>query len=58
MEIKRFDIFRFYVIGFFFVATLFIVFYAGRSVIKPIRCLRDATREVEKRNFDVRVDFS
>ncbi|MEW6410042.1 MAG: ATP-binding protein [Nitrospirota bacterium] len=55
-EIKDFDTLRLYVLGFFFIATVFIICYAIQSIIKPVKRLRDATKEIEKGNFDVRVD--
>lgn len=55
-EIKDFDKFRFYAFGFFFVLSIFLIFFVRKSIIKPVRRLKDATSEVEKGNFDVKVD--
>jgi signal transduction histidine kinase len=55
-EIKDFDKFRFYAIGFFFITAIFIILYMRRSIIKPVWKLRDATKEIERGNFDVRAD--
>ncbi len=55
-EIKVFDAFRFYTFGFFLIATVFIIFYAKRSIIKPVWKLKDAAKHIEKGNFDVRID--
>jgi PAS domain S-box-containing protein len=56
-SIKDFDKFRLYTLGFFFIATVFIIFYARSSFIKPVHKLRDAAKEIEKGNLDVRVDI-
>lgn len=54
-EIRKRDTFKYYAVGFFFIATVFIIFYARQSIIKPLWRLRDGTKEIEKGNFDVRV---
>ncbi|MBI1811934.1 MAG: HAMP domain-containing protein [Nitrospirae bacterium] len=56
-DIKDFDKVRFYTLGFFFIATVFIILFARQSVIRPVRKLKDAAREIEKGNLDVRVDI-
>ncbi|MEK6777083.1 MAG: ATP-binding protein [bacterium] len=53
-EIKDFNVIRFYAIGFFFMAAIFIGFYVRQEIIKPLRRLRDAAREVGQGSFDVR----
>ena len=55
-EIKDFDTLRFYVLGFFFIAAVFIVIYVRRSIIKPVWKLKDAAGEIQTGNFDVRID--
>ena len=55
-EIKDFDTFRFYVLGFSFIAAVFIIFYVRRSIIKPVWKLKDAVKHIEEGDFDVRVD--
>ncbi|MBI4690518.1 MAG: PAS domain-containing protein [Nitrospirae bacterium] len=55
-EIKDFDTFRYYAFGFFFIGTGFIIFYIRQSIVKPVRKLTDVAAEVERGNFDVRVD--
>ncbi len=54
-EIEEFDGFILYMLGFFSIAALLLVFYARRSIVIPIRILSDASREIMKRNFEVRV---
>ena len=56
-EIKDFDTLRFYVLGFFFIAAVFIVIYVRRSIIKPVWKLKDAAGEIQAGNFDVRIDI-
>lgn len=56
-EIRDFDILRFYILGFFSIAGVIIIFFIRRSVIKPLRRVKDAIKEIEKGNFDVRTDI-
>lgn len=55
-KIKDFDIFRYYAFGFLFVGAVFIVFYIRQSIVRPLWRLKDAAQEIERGNFDVRVD--
>ncbi|MDP2279588.1 MAG: HAMP domain-containing protein, partial [Nitrospirota bacterium] len=55
-DIKDFDVLRFYAFGFFIIAGGFIVFYIRQSIIKPLWRLKDAAKEIEKGDFNVRVD--
>ncbi|MFZ3122146.1 MAG: four helix bundle protein [Thermodesulfovibrionales bacterium] len=55
-DIKDFDAFRFYVLGFFFIGAVFIVFYIRQSIVMPVGRLKDAAKEIEKGDFYVRVD--
>ena len=55
-DIRDHDIFKYYAVGFFFIAAGFIVIYARRSIIKPMWKLKDAAKHIESGNFDVRVD--
>lgn len=55
-EIKEFDRFRLYALGVFIVMTVFIVIFAKKTIIAPVRKLTDASLEMKKGNFDVRVD--
>ncbi len=55
-EIKDFDIFRYYAFGFLFVGAVFIVFYIRQGIVKPLWRLKDAAQEIERGNFDVRID--
>ncbi|MBI3354947.1 MAG: type IV pili methyl-accepting chemotaxis transducer N-terminal domain-containing protein, partial [Nitrospirae bacterium] len=52
-KLRDFNLFRLYSFGFFSIATVFVIFYARRNIIQPVRRLRDAIREVEKGNFDI-----
>ncbi len=52
-KLRDFNIFRLYSFGFFSIAIVFVIFYARRNIIQPVRRLRDAIREVEKGNFDI-----
>ncbi|MEK6690461.1 MAG: GAF domain-containing protein, partial [Nitrospirota bacterium] len=56
-KIKEFDIFRIYMFGFFFLPVVFVIFYINKSILKPVKRLRKAVEEVEKGNFDVRLDI-
>ncbi|MDO9027252.1 MAG: GAF domain-containing protein, partial [Candidatus Roizmanbacteria bacterium] len=55
-EIRDRAVFRYFVVGFFFIAAVLIVFYVRRSISKPVWKLKDAAKHIEKGNFDVRVD--
>ena len=52
-KLRDFNIFRLYSFGFFAIATVFVIFYARRNIVMPVRRLRDAIKEVEKGNFDI-----
>ena len=56
-EIDDFDAFRFYAIGFFFIAAIFTVLFVRKSIVMPVLKLRDVTEEIKKGNFDARVDI-
>ena len=55
-EIKDFNNFRFYVLGLFSVAILSIILFVKRSIVLPLRRLKDAALEIEKGNFNVRTE--
>jgi len=55
-EIREFKLFMFSVLCFFCIAAVFIGSYTRHFFIKPVRRLRDATKEIEKGNFDVTID--
>lgn len=55
-DIKRFDIFRMYTLGFFLVMALFIFVYVRRHLVMPVIRLRDAVSEFEKGNFAVKIE--
>ncbi|MCL4475618.1 MAG: ATP-binding protein [Nitrospirae bacterium] len=56
-EIDDFDAFRFYAIGFFFIAAIFTVLFVRKSIVMPVLKLRDVTEEIKKGNFDAMVDI-
>ncbi|MBI4685091.1 MAG: GAF domain-containing protein [Nitrospirae bacterium] len=55
-EIKDFDKFRIYAMGFFFIAVAFITIYTKQNIVTPVSKLTNAAQEIGKGNFDVRVD--
>lgn len=55
-EIKDRYYFRIYLIGLSVLVAVFVYIYVRETMISPIYKFRDAAREIEKGNFDVRVD--
>jgi signal transduction histidine kinase/nitrate/nitrite-specific signal transduction histidine kinase len=55
-EIEDFNVLRFYVLGFFLIASVLMVVYVRKSIIKPVWKLKDAAKHIEKGDFDARVD--
>jgi signal transduction histidine kinase len=55
-NIREFNRFRFYTFGIFLTATGLIILFVRRGIIAPVRKLMDATHEIEKGNFNVRID--
>lgn len=55
--IRDFYAVKIFLMGSLLVTAVFIVFYVRRSIIQPVLKLRDATKEIEKGNFDMRVDI-
>ncbi|MEW6109307.1 MAG: GAF domain-containing protein [Nitrospirota bacterium] len=55
-KIREFDRLRIMVILLFASASIFIVAFLKKSVVTPIRRLMNASAEIEKGNFDARVD--
>lgn len=55
-QIRQFDRFRMYIVGFFLAVGLFIFLYVRKKLVMPVIRLRDAASRVGKGNFDVRVD--
>ncbi len=57
-EIRQFDRVRMYTLGFFLAVGIFIFLYVRRNLVTPVIVLRDAASQVEKGNYDVRVDVT
>ncbi len=57
-DIKQFNSFRLYALGFFFISAVFIVIYIKNSIVIPLRKLRDTTSSIEKGGFDVKLDIT
>ncbi|MFA4827724.1 MAG: PAS domain-containing protein [Thermodesulfovibrionales bacterium] len=55
-EIEDFNALKFSVLGLLLIAAGFIILYIRQSIIKPIWRLSNATKEIEKGNFDIKVD--
>ncbi len=49
--IKRFDILRFYIFGFFAAGAVFIVLFVRKSIVLPVTKLKHTVLEIEKGNF-------
>lgn len=56
-EIKRFDILRFYIFGFFTAGAVFIVLFVRKSIVLPITNLKNTVSEIEKGNFGATSDI-
>lgn len=57
MELRRFDLFRFYAIILFVVIAGFMVVFVKKNLLGPVIELKKAVTEVEKGNFDVNVSI-
>ena len=55
-ELARFDHLRIYVILMFMLVSVFIILFIRQSVVLPVRRVRSAASEIEKGNFDVKLD--
>ena len=56
MEAEKFNFYRIYLIALFISGAFFAVFYIKHSIVIPLRKLRYAASEIERGNFDLRVD--
>lgn len=56
-EIEDRNYFRIYLIGLSVLVAVFVYIYVRKAMISPIYKFRDTAREIEKGNFDVRVDI-
>jgi len=54
-EIDNFGNLRFYALIFFFIATVFVIFFVRHGIVLPARRLKDATSRIEAGDFSVRV---
>ncbi|MFZ3065263.1 MAG: ATP-binding protein [Nitrospirota bacterium] len=54
-EITAFERLRLYMLIFFIIFTIFIMLYIRQGIVKPLLNLKDATIELEKERFDIRV---
>jgi signal transduction histidine kinase/HAMP domain-containing protein len=55
-DIRRYNLYRIYALGFFAMVSVFIVVFVKRSILNPVASLKDVTSEIEKGNFDVKAD--
>jgi PAS domain S-box-containing protein len=56
-QMRYFDKFRFIILGLFIFSLATIIFYIRRSIVAPLKRLKEATKEFEKGNFAVSVDI-
>lgn len=54
-ELKEYDLFRLYAIGFFVIVSIFIVFFLRGGIVSPIKKLTEGVREIGKGNFGIRI---
>lgn len=54
-ELREYDLFRLYAIGFFLIISLFIFFFLKSGIVSPIRKLTEGVREIGNGNFSVRI---
>ncbi|MBI5633598.1 MAG: GAF domain-containing protein [Nitrospirae bacterium] len=57
-DIRKFDIFRLYVLGILCAAAVITIMYVRQNIVKPVRSFVHAAREIEKGNFDVRIEVT
>ena len=56
-KIQAYEYYVYHIIVFFFLGSLFIVFYIKYSIVKPIRILKDASLQVRNGNLEVELDI-
>lgn len=54
-ELDNFSNLRFYALIFFFIATVFVIFFIRHSIVLPAKRLKEATSLIEAGDFSVRV---
>jgi len=57
-DIRKFDIFRLYVLGIFCIAAIGTILYIRQNIVKPVKGFARAAQEIKKGNFDVRIDVT
>ena len=55
-DIRKFDIFRLYVLAIFCIAAAIIMMYTRQNIVKPVQSFARAASEIEGENFDVRIE--
>lgn len=57
-DIRKFDIFRLYVLGIFCAAALITIMYIRQNIVKPVRSFAHAAQEIKQGHFDVRIEVT
>jgi len=55
-ELKEYDLFRLYAIGFFIIISIFTVIFLRSGIVSPIKRLTEAVMEIGKGNFGIRLE--
>ncbi len=55
-DIRKFDIFRLYVLGILCIAAVIILMYIRQNIVKPVRSFAHAAQEIKRGNFNVRIE--
>jgi signal transduction histidine kinase len=55
-EIREYKRFRLYIFGFFLASATLILLYVNRRIVRPVKSLQNAAKEIAKGNYDVHVD--
>ncbi|MDP2156875.1 MAG: histidine kinase dimerization/phospho-acceptor domain-containing protein, partial [Nitrospirota bacterium] len=55
-EIREYKRLRFYIFWFFLAAGTLVIFYVHRRIVRPVRALQRAARQIAKGNYDLHVD--
>lgn len=54
-EVMKYQRYRLYILGFFLASAAMIAIYAYRRIIRPVKSLQNAAKEIQKGNYDVRI---
>ncbi len=57
-DIRKFDVFGLCVLGIFCVAAIIMIMYIRQNIAKPVKRFVQAAQEIEKGNFDVRIEVT